>query len=591
VETCILYLRESDDEAKDNDFTIQEDKCRAYALKQGYPIVGVYREAHSGKHSPLTRKVLREAINEIKAGHAKVMVIRTFDRLARDLAQMYAILFEIEQVYHGRIEAAEEPIDRTSSTAKMQLTIAALASEMERDRIEERTQAGKRKRAEMGLLMAASHPLYGYDWADPEKGKRTTYVVDPVSGPVVKAIFERAAAGQSTQEITRWLNAEGVPSPSVYAASQRDTGNRRQALFWHRESVRSILKQPAYAGKALAYRHLYSWEYRDEKERLTRTRNGDALSLPHSTVPAIVKPEVFQMVQERLKMNTAGRKSGDPTVALFRGHVFCGVCGSRMFGQKAGGSYVYCCSRRRNVVTDGREACPGGNFAMRCHAVNTVGWEGVKEQLANKEGFAALLREQVHSTSQQGLESFAEGARGALEQKLEEQQNLATRVSMTSDDMVARVLIEKMEATAQEVGKLQAQVDQVESTLAAESLKDAWIDETLAYIYTWAEQEEQDRDYDKLPDQVKRLAVMRSGIRVYVFPVGWQIAGEEAPRTVVLFNAKLPIPSPVCTQLQVTISLDDLRSQYTKLNHTVTQNVMRTLRRMHGWPPTNSVSG
>ena len=52
METCVLYLRKSNPNADYEEFNIQERICREYAVKKGYAIHHVYREAHSGKYSP-----------------------------------------------------------------------------------------------------------------------------------------------------------------------------------------------------------------------------------------------------------------------------------------------------------------------------------------------------------------------------------------------------------------------------------------------------------------------------------------------------------------------------------------------------------
>jgi site-specific DNA recombinase len=435
-----LYLRKSDEYAKDEKFEDQERICREYAVEHGYTILGVYQEKHSGKHNPLTRHVLHEVITLVKHRKVDVVVIRDYDRLARTIEQTYAIIFEVEHLYHGRIEAAGGRFDRTSSTAKLQFTVLAAANELERDRIYERTETGKRTRAEKGLLMASSHPLYGYQWKDDEVGKRTTYEEDPESAKVVRLIYGWAADGWSTMWITRTLNARHIPSPSAYAATQHDTGNRKQALVWHRETVRTILRNPGYAGRGTAYRYKYMSEYRDLREVTVRAASDKCLDLPSTTWPAIVSGDVFDRVQQRIQNNRAGRMPANSESVLMRGHVYCGVCGHRMTGSMEGGKrsdYAYQCSRRPNRVTDPSRACPRGHFSVRCHAIDQDGWEGVKVLLRSRETFAQHLRDKVNTEPREQILGYVEGARAALQQKTTERDNLAKRVGMTSDDMVA----------------------------------------------------------------------------------------------------------------------------------------------------------
>jgi site-specific DNA recombinase len=533
VEICLLYLRESDESAEADDFKVQEDVCRKYAQEKGYVILGVYREAHSGKHSPFTRVVLRQAMEEIKSGKAKVLVCRTYDRLARTVEQTYAILFEIEQLYHGREEAAQEQLDRNSSTAKLQFAVLAAASELERDRIAERIAGGKRKRAENGNLMAAPYPAYGYQWLDDVPGKRTAYVVDRESSAVVREIFERAARGESTREITRSLNNRGILPPSAYAALHRDLGKRKQATLWHREPVRVIINHAGYAGKPVAYRHKYT---RDASDRMTHKLSDNPLSLPTSTWPALVSPELFALANARLKANTPGRKPLDPTIALLKRHVYCGVCGRRCIAQRFGDRHSYSCVRRAMSATDPSEACPGGNFAIRCHIVDEIGWEAVVVLLESKETFAKMLYDRVQSADD--IESHVKASDGALKAKQEEHENLAKRIAMTSDDLVAQTIISQMELTAIEIRKLELQAQKAREQLDDRDAQTLYVQQTLQHIYGRRETgiALDIDDYDNLPWEIKRLAVESSSVRVDLYPTGWR---EDGRRIVPYFPGEL----------------------------------------------------
>jgi DNA invertase Pin-like site-specific DNA recombinase len=551
METCVILLRKSNTNAEADDFDIQEDVCRKYADKMDYKILKVLREAHSGKSSPMTRNIMKEAVDDIKHHRAKVLIVRDLDRLARTTNQIYYYLFQVEEMYHGRVELAQGTIDRTSPFAKQQMHLAAMFAEMERDNIETRTKAGKRKRAERGQLMAAAWPAYGYRWADDEIGQRTRYEIDPASSVVVKQMFDWAAQGQSLKEIARKLNQQHLPTPSTYAASLRDTG-RQQSQIWHWESVRSILRQPGYAGQALAFRHNYEWQYDDKQDvdRLTRKASENALELPTSAWPAIITPEQFHMVQQRLKLNKAGRRPADRQAVLFQGHVYCGCCGKRMVGQKTGQYYSYRCSSRRTVVADASLACPGGHFTIQCHKADAEGWDGVKMLMTSRERFEELLREKVQTQPEDDMSVHAAVAVGALRQKQDELDNLARRVGMASD-AVAKVLIEQMEVVSKEVKGLEKQANDAQRLVDDRKAADAWVNERLERIYGWLEYgahvsdgygtgELLDEALDKLPFDLKRVAIEASGIRVYVFPAGWE-DWTERRRTLILYNIELPV--------------------------------------------------
>src|SRR5205823_3440749 len=62
-------------------------------------------------------------------------------------------------------------------------------------------------------------------------------VEDPVYGPLVRDVFRRYAAGESTKRIARWLGTLGTPNP-------RSPGGR-----WHAEAIARMLRRRVYIGE------------------------------------------------------------------------------------------------------------------------------------------------------------------------------------------------------------------------------------------------------------------------------------------------------------------------------------------------------
>src|SRR5260221_4242500 len=84
---------------------------------------------------------------------------------------------------------------------------------MEHADIKRRTQRGRKARVASGKIFAGSSPLYGYLWADPEKGHRRAYVVDPETAPIVVRIYEAVAAGVPIGRLAMQLETAGIPTP------------------------------------------------------------------------------------------------------------------------------------------------------------------------------------------------------------------------------------------------------------------------------------------------------------------------------------------------------------------------------------------
>jgi hypothetical protein len=188
-------------------------------------------------------------------------------------------------------------------------------------------------------------------------------------------------------------------------------------------------------------------------------------------------------------------------------------------------------------ATDPSEACPGGNFAIRCHIVDEIGWEAVVVLLESKETFAKMLYDRVQSADD--IESHVKASDGALKAKQEEHENLAKRIGMTSDDLVAQTIISQMELTAIEIRKLEQQAQKAREQLDDRDAQTLHVQQTLRHIYGRRETgiELDTDDYDNLPWEIKRLAVESSSVRVDLYPTGWR---EDGRRIVPHFPGELP---------------------------------------------------
>ena len=185
-----------------------------------------------------------------------------------------------------------------------------------------------------------SHVVYGYRRSDDDKNK---LVIDQTVAPVIQSIFSMKMDGFSPAQIAEKLNKDGVPSPYEY---KRQSGSKYQSGFktqiqtdWGAKAIYRILKNEMYTGtlvqgKTTTPNHkIKSRTTRDEADWM-RTENAH---------DAIIAPAIFDMVQ-KLMLEDTRSPSGDDSVHLFSGKVFCADCQSTMTRKKtksAGKEYVY----------------------------------------------------------------------------------------------------------------------------------------------------------------------------------------------------------------------------------------------------------
>lgn len=142
-------------------------------------------------------------------------------------------------------------------------------------------------------------------------------VPDEKKAPIIRYVFEQYAQGVNKKEIIDELNRRGVRN--------RNGNPLTYTTFQH------VLHMRTYIGE-----HIYKGQL-----------------IPGCATP-IISPEVFDKVQERLK-----EVAHAPAVTkvripyLLQGKIYCGLCGSPMFGESGKShtgaihSYYSCYSRKR----------------------------------------------------------------------------------------------------------------------------------------------------------------------------------------------------------------------------------------------------
>ena len=199
-----------------------------------------------------------------------------------------------------------------------------MIAEYERAQILERSRRGKRHRARSGEVSVLSGAPYGYLYVRKTDESPAAYRVIDAEARVVQRVYEMyTVEGLSIGEITRRLNAEGIPT-------------RKQSSRWERSVVWAMLRNPAYRGVASFGKTRVAG-----RERVTRAlrRRGGIVSSdtighqrPHEEwieipVPALVSEESFARAQELLQENRVRSRRRTITPSIVQGLVSCQKCG------------------------------------------------------------------------------------------------------------------------------------------------------------------------------------------------------------------------------------------------------------------------
>lgn len=278
---------------------------------------------------------LDAALRDGKAGQYDVLLVLTTSRFARN------------RVEAGRrkeqFAAAGIPIyfvqDRIVSGARSSRLLEGVREVIDEEENEQRrfwVAGGLRQRQVSGRwvgIIPVGYQRRLVDFPDGTRGWDGALALDPAFAPIIRRIYDEAAAGAGARKIARGLNEDGLR-----------TNNGR---LWAYGTVHDILTNRVYIGRMLRYRRTVATAYYGIDSPDGRADLGEH-------IPAIVDETLWGQVQESLseRRMPAGKTTGRiyPLSRVLR----CASCGYRMTGATNTSlvRYYRCAGRYRFHVCD-----------------------------------------------------------------------------------------------------------------------------------------------------------------------------------------------------------------------------------------------
>src|SRR5947207_1240200 len=219
----------------------QLDRLRAAVAERGWELEDqhVYRDdGYSGAR--LGRPGLDRLRDHAALAKLDVVLVTAPDRLARNYVHQVLLIDELAG--HGcRVEFLDRPMSEDPHDQLLLQSRGAVA-EYERTLITERMRRGRQARLRAGTLLPWTRPPFGYR-LDPGRPRDAAAVrTEPGEAVLVAQLFDWYLQPQArVYQLARRLTDLGVMTP---------TGKPR----WNAASVRGILRNPAYTGRALTNR-------------------------------------------------------------------------------------------------------------------------------------------------------------------------------------------------------------------------------------------------------------------------------------------------------------------------------------------------
>ena len=285
---AIGYFRESAAAKKGESLADQNKAFLKYCDEHGYDVAITFVETADGNGSPPEMKQragFRQLVDYLRrTDHGFMIVVaRSLEGIGIDRQQAMRRYFQLESL------GAQVAFLTGSNDPLAELVERWAEESAEKNKLGDRVRAAMRRKAVRGEVLG--RPPYGY-----RVGSRRRLELIPDEAVVVRYIFRLYLQdGMGIRLIARRLNEEGLRT--------RRGGN------WSMVSIRDILRNRVYLG--------------------TYSRFGVRVPGSH---PALVSPDDFRAVQDRLSARRNNFAKRQPTPFLLAGIVRCGHCGNKMIG-------------------------------------------------------------------------------------------------------------------------------------------------------------------------------------------------------------------------------------------------------------------
>lgn len=346
--SAIVYVRQSHPQQaqRHRESAEVQASLKQVAIRWGWPAARVLvLDGDQGKTATTTegRGDFAWLLSEISMEHVGLLLGFQFNRLTRE-DEAWCRLIKVCSLFDTLLADTDGLYHPHDFNDRLLLAVKGLVGGLELHQIQQRMQSGRLNKARRGEWMG--HVPLGYI-----VGADGKLQLDPDEHvqAVVRLMFGQFEKLGSLSALLRYLARHNVQLPirSHHHESKGELQWRRP----HRETVRNLLRRPAYTGT-------YTWgRRRIDPRRAVPGRPGTGrkeveprkceIFLPNNHA-AYISWEQYDANIQRLTSNRQHGPQPGPareTVSLLAGRVVCGQCGSRMQTTYSG-TLRYCCQRQ-----------------------------------------------------------------------------------------------------------------------------------------------------------------------------------------------------------------------------------------------------
>lgn len=283
---------------------------RYIQAKDEWEFVAVYTDEGISATNTKKRDGFNRMVADALAGRIDLIITKSISRFARNTVDT---LTTVRKLKEKGIEVyfEKENIRTLDGKGELLITIMSSLAQEESRSISENVTWGQRKRFADGKVNLPYGRFLGYC-----KGPDNLPEIVEEEAAIIRLIYRLFLYGKSPSAIAAYLTGEGITTP----------GGK---TVWRAKVVESILTNEKYKGDALLQKKF-------TVDFLTKKQKVNEGEVPQYYVanshPAIIEPEVFDLVQYEMKRRKEDGRFTSCTHP-FSGKIVCGHCGG-FYGSK-----------------------------------------------------------------------------------------------------------------------------------------------------------------------------------------------------------------------------------------------------------------
>lgn len=275
-----------------------------------WEFVGVFADEGITGTNTKSRDGFNQMIELALNGEIDLILTKSISRFARNTVDTLQTVRKLKAV-GVEVIFEKENLHTMDPKCEVMLTIMSSLAQEESRSISENVKWGVQKNMRDGKVYLPYAHFLGY-----RKGEDGCPEIVEEEAEIVRKIYGLFLEGSTINEIAKYLTDSNIPTP---------TGKEK----WSVSTVNSILHNEKYKGDALLQK-TYTVDFLTKEKR---KNSGECEQyFVHNSHDAIIDPEVFDLVQEKLAKRRGNRHKIRNT-SPFCNKLICGACGG-FYGHK-----------------------------------------------------------------------------------------------------------------------------------------------------------------------------------------------------------------------------------------------------------------